>query len=270
MNSLFSVVINLERSKDRRVFMEQQLLDLQIPFHIFNATDGSKYDFSNEFDYDKSFRINNNILTNRELGCSHSHRSALEHFLKSDKKYALIMEDDIEIDQCFTQALSEELRKRMTNKTHWDYLQFDYPAVGIAGVLFWWFLFGNLVKKNRNNILFLIKSPLYISKGLVANCLSLYSGTRDVLFKKIKYGRSLLVHRDKYQTGCYLITREGAQKLIKMNTPLIYAADHLQNAARRNSDLQHEFYSPRLIRQKREHFRSEIEDEYFGKKVIAY
>lgn len=261
-DNIYTVVINLAKEKERKSFMENQLNSYGITHVFLDAINGYSYDFSYICDDSISKIKNNTILTAPEKGCALSHRLALEMFLKSEKKYGLILEDDIDISPLFKQAVIREIS---SNKNKWSYLQFNYSPVGIQGIALWWFLF--LHDNKKRNILQL---SFTIIKGIVMNIISIFWGARDAFYRLINSGRTCGIIRDQYLAGCYIVTRESAKKLIELNTPIIYTADRLQNIARRNKSIIHHVYVPRIVRQKREMFTSSINDNHFGKDVISY
>jgi GR25 family glycosyltransferase involved in LPS biosynthesis len=183
-------------------------------------------------------------------------------FLASGKTYGLILEDDIDIDLSFKQAIASEISS-YANK--WTYLQFNYGPVGLQGVALWWFLFLHDNKK-RNIFQFLFT----ITKGIIVNIISILWGIRDTFYRLIGIGKTHRIIRDQYLAGCYIVTCKTAQNLIEINTPIIYTADRLQNIARRNKKIIQRVYVPRIVRQKREMFTSSINNNHFGEKVISY
>ncbi len=260
MNSVgmvYTTVINLKRSPERRAYMEHQLDACRIPFVLLEATDGSVHTFDSH---------DSTSLSGGELGCALSHRRALQAFLESSAPYALIMEDDIDISDRFSAVLSTILRMLDAKTPH--YIQFDYAPVGWRGVQFWWFLFLTMVRTKKTEWRFWIQMPWYLIKGVAANIFSLYEGVRNWFFKK---SASIApARKDRYLAGCYLVTRETARVLITLNTPIQHAADAVHNVARRKHLIEHYIAIPRVVRQKRESFHSTLEDIHFGKKIISY
>lgn len=262
-NDIYTVVINLEKEKGRRVFMEQQLTALGIPHVFFNAIDGTSYDFTGVYDDTRAKEYHGNSLGQAEKGCALSHRNALEEFLQSGKRYGLIMEDDIAIDVSFTKRIIVLFDG--STKNCWTYLQFNYSPVGWQGVALWWFLV--LHDRRKRNLAQWLLLPI---KALAANLLIAMRGTRDIWHRIRRTTGIYKAVRDQYLAGCYLVTREAAEALIELNTPLTYTADRIQNIARREQRIQHYLYVPRLVRQKRELFDSSINNQHFGKGVISY
>lgn len=259
-NDIYAAFINLPKDLERREFMESQLKKYSIPYHALSATDGRTFDFTGIYDEERALKKHGAPLSAPEKGCAHSHREALRAFLASDKQYGLIMEDDVVLEESFIAALQHVL----LHKESWDYVQFNYGPVGWQGVQLWWFLL--LRDKSMHSPL---RFMFACMKALIANTLSFLWGARDAYYKARKSGRLARLIRDQYLAGCYLLTRDAARVLIELNTPLTYTADRIQNIARRESLTRVRAYVPRIVRQKRESFASSINNEHFGKDIIA-
>ena len=256
---VYTTVINLKRSPDRRKHMEDSLSELNIPFHILEATDGNSY---------QSDARDSTRLSSGEIGCADSHRRALTNFLESSHAFGLVMEDDIDIDSRFSTNLLAALDQLNANDK--VVVQFDYAPVGIKGVLLWWFLFRNLISTNSNSWYFWLRLPVYLVKGIAANFISIWEGFRNEYYVAINRSALVLVHRDRYLAGCYLVSKAAAIELINLNKPIMYPADAVHNVARRQGKIKHYLSVPRVIRQKREIFSSTLNNEHFGKKATSY
>jgi GR25 family glycosyltransferase involved in LPS biosynthesis len=257
-SNIFTVFINLPNEKIRRSFMEAELSKMSIPYTVLDATDGRTCDFTDIYDESIAITSHGAPLTPPEKGCALSHRRALDSFLASGKPYGLIMEDDVVLDDAFPHAVMQTLERK-----DWAYVQFNYGPVGWQGVFLWWFLLRNRKKGSTTH------SILFALKGITVNLISLAWGVRDRWYRITNRGALCSIVRDQYLAGCYLLTREAAEALIELNTPLIYTADRVQNIARRKGLLIHKLYVPRIVRQKRESFASSINNMHFGKDIIS-
>jgi len=98
--------INLERSPDRRKYMETLLNRYSLSNTRVEACDGSKYE---------TFATISNVspgnINKSELGCFCSHLKALEWFLQSDLENCLIAEDDLSFE--FTSYWPKTFREYM-------------------------------------------------------------------------------------------------------------------------------------------------------------
>jgi GR25 family glycosyltransferase involved in LPS biosynthesis len=253
------------------MFMEQQLNKLSMEFEIINAVEGKTFDFGDLYD-EKSWQEHNGKPgTPGEKGCELSHRMALQRMLDEGLDYALILEDDIELDPHFKEILESELRQRESGKNHWDYLSFNYPSVGWKSIHLWLFMFFNMAKTKKTDFGFIAKLPVYFLKFIAISVLYLLEGARENIYAHIfPLGKAAKFHRSLYLAGCYIVTREGVNKLISLNTPLSYTADALPNEAKKQKGLNFMAHVPLVARQKREEFESLLYNEHFGKKVISY
>ena len=85
--------LNLDDQTERREYMEKQFKYWSIENYTrVSAYDGREDDLS---DIIKGRYPSD--MTSGEIGCTTSHLKALKEFLKTDEKYALIMEDDVDI-----------------------------------------------------------------------------------------------------------------------------------------------------------------------------
>jgi len=95
--------INLKRRPDKRENIENELKKYNFEYIIYDAVDGR------ELDLDKMIgeeQINaTNRLRNTEYGCYFSHINVWNDFLKTNKKYCLILEDDAVFNYDFKNKL---------------------------------------------------------------------------------------------------------------------------------------------------------------------
>jgi glycosyl transferase family 25 len=83
-------IISLERSHERRAFMQCQLDDLGLPFRFFNAIDGSNMTTAK-----KIREVVGVKLTPGEIGCALSHLAVIQEIAEGEHEYAAILEDDV-------------------------------------------------------------------------------------------------------------------------------------------------------------------------------
>ena len=101
------LVINLERSPDRRAFMEEPLERLAIAYEFFPAVDGDS-DIAGRFrQYDraKCIRRFGAPLTSREIGCYASHYLAWRECVQRNRPVTIV-EDDVQLSPAFAKVLS--------------------------------------------------------------------------------------------------------------------------------------------------------------------
>lgn len=118
---LMVLLINLPRSADRRVRMEQRLRQIGLAYEMFPAVDGRKQweQLSASVDMPAFERHVGRDVLPGEAGCYHSHLQAWARFLASDRQFLLVLEDDMVFHDDFVDALRFALRGR----AHWDMLK---------------------------------------------------------------------------------------------------------------------------------------------------
>lgn len=98
MHRVLTVVINLDRSKDRLEAVTSNCVEQGIEFTRLPAVDGSQIvDFSKAgYKRDAALTYVGRELSSGEVGCYLSHLNALKVFLQGDADYMLVLEDDVE------------------------------------------------------------------------------------------------------------------------------------------------------------------------------
>lgn len=86
--------INMNRSKKRRDFMEQQLSQLSLDYERIPAVDGKALHSLTHGTVNNILFHNNYSLSPAELGCTLSHILAAKQLLERNLEVALVMEDD--------------------------------------------------------------------------------------------------------------------------------------------------------------------------------
>jgi len=117
------VLLNLERSADRRQAMQNQLSDLQIAFEWIRAIDG-KARWAEIADKVSTEAFDRNIgrgVLPGEVGCYLSHLQAWNFLLESDDDVLLVLEDDIVFGDEFVTAVELAIEHRRD----WDFLKLN-------------------------------------------------------------------------------------------------------------------------------------------------
>lgn len=115
-------IINLEKKKDRKRYMQQQLTKFNIKnFKFFKAIDGNKVDFTKLI-----YHKDQIPLSNGELGCTISHLKALEHWLKnSNSEYVIVCEDDLSFETVDYWPYSwSDYLEEINENVNYDIIQF--------------------------------------------------------------------------------------------------------------------------------------------------
>lgn len=97
MSSFPSIfIISLPECVDRQKYVGAQLKRLGLSYEILDAVDGRGFDVGAHPAYDKKRRLfYGRDLTGGELGCTLSHRKAMEEIIARDLPYGIILEDDV-------------------------------------------------------------------------------------------------------------------------------------------------------------------------------
>jgi glycosyl transferase, family 25 len=118
---LMVLLINLERSTQRRVQMEVRLRDVGLYYQILPAVDGAQEQAQLRHTVDASafrWHTGRDALPG-EVGCYHSHLQAWQKLIESSHNTLLVLEDDMVFNADFAVALSTALR----GAEHWDMLK---------------------------------------------------------------------------------------------------------------------------------------------------
>lgn len=117
------ILINLERSIQRREQMEQRLLELGLAYTRLSAVDGKAQWEMLQSTVDK-FTFERNVgrdLMPGEIGCYHSHLQSWNALVQSDCHTLLVLEDDVVFGDDFIEAIGEALQYRQS----WDMLNLN-------------------------------------------------------------------------------------------------------------------------------------------------
>lgn len=115
-------VLNLERSNERREFMETQLNKLNLEYEIIQAVDGLKLTDYELGLYSKkeALRCSERELSLGEIGCILSHVRMWQRLITENYDDVMILEDDVLINEMLLHAL----RNRDKFPDDWEYINF--------------------------------------------------------------------------------------------------------------------------------------------------
>ncbi len=182
------MVINLQESEERRLFMKEQLDQLNLDYEFCNAVDGRKLtdkDFELVCDMKKAKEWPN-LFTPGMIGCALSHYSVYKQIVDRGIPYALILEDDIKLTPEIKQVLAG--LESMLNS---GVLSQDEPVL--------------LYYQNTKPVRFTSSSQLLIGKNYTAN-----------------YPINIW---EPITTAAYVITNRCASRLIQLVYPVRYPSD---------------------------------------------
>lgn len=116
------LLINLDRAEKRYEQMVAQFKEKEIEFEKISAVDGKNYQYTNKEFNKRLFMMCEGKKENpAEIGCYLSHYFAIERFLKTDKKFCIIFEDDAIINDDFKDIVKE----LADNSNSWDFVKFN-------------------------------------------------------------------------------------------------------------------------------------------------
>ncbi|MBB5751477.1 glycosyltransferase family 25 protein [Prosthecomicrobium pneumaticum] len=98
------LVVNLERSTERRTLMAEQLDRLGVVYQFFPAFDGRKGEHAREFRYDPAIAARHGLrpLTPGELGCAASHVAIWRRCSETGRP-VIVLEDDVITEDRFAE-----------------------------------------------------------------------------------------------------------------------------------------------------------------------
>ena len=187
-------VISLERMPERRKFMDAQLSALGLEAEFVEAVDGLEL---SEATLKANYKHTYGGMSPTEIGCAWSHRNVYKRLIDSQEEYALVLEDDAVLAPDIVQFL--EIIPKIAS---------DWELIS----LYWWCRW------------FSAKPHIFRSRFP----LNLYNQRKFELGgsspRKYRLGEFLLPIGGAVG---YLVSRQGAQLLMRHNTPIVSLADYL-------------------------------------------
>jgi GR25 family glycosyltransferase involved in LPS biosynthesis len=253
-------VINLDKDTDRMAFMHEQLTACGMSYRRQPAILGKAYTPTKaEYDEEAALKATGHALIPGEMGCALSHAAVYKTIVAESLPFSFIFEDDVEIPKNFKEIIEGMATQQAVTK--FDYLLFDYVPVGMPYIRQWFKgVIRNVQLRSETSYLQALIFLLYaLLKVWYIVPLSLFEGVRDT-YKKRNPG-PVRFYRPVYFAGAYLVTLEGAKKLLSLAEPVIYTADQLPNKARVLRGLRFFCYAPRSVEQLKSTFGSSILDK---------
>lgn len=113
-------VINMDSATERMAHMDSELARVQIPYIRQPGVVGMELPYPNENFSEWSYKyLHGRRWAPRELGCYLSHIQCLRNFLQTDAPYALILEDDVKLDD----NLKDILERAIEHAADWNMLR---------------------------------------------------------------------------------------------------------------------------------------------------
>jgi len=231
-----ALLINLDKRPDRREFMEKQLQRLGLEWERIPGVDGmalSEEEIGTLYDEASAMKEHGVPLTRGHIGCSLAHARAYEYVVDNNLPAALILEDDVVLPDTVPSILKE----LEDSKKGWDFMHISYPPMNWAWLKSW---FHASWKRTKQNPLFCFYVLIKVPYMLV---LFVFEILREYYHKHFGSGFVRFL-RPVYHLGAYVITNEGARKLVSVAYPVRYCADQLVNKCRVEAGMRFYGYCP--------------------------
>ncbi len=241
MQSFHLFVINLPVDIKRKKAIEKRLKELEAGYEIVSGVYGDDERVLARYDEKRAIKEHGKPLIFGEKGCALAHALVYERIVKESIPYSLILEDDILLPDNFLEIVEKEIRNEHRD---WDWLSFDYRYVGGEFLSTWLTATMTTIKKNPLFLLYaLLKAPYMVA-------ISYFEGLRNKrAVEKNAHAGAKRFYRPLYNAGAYVITLDGAKKLIPFTNPLRLTADQAPNVARWKSDFNLYGYVPLIVKQ---------------------
>lgn len=225
-------VINLKRSPERRVFMENQLQALGLSFEIVEGVDWKLFTPEQQDAYEKGKADGTHKLSPGLFGSSSAHLKVYEHIQKEQIDRALVLEDDVYLGKNFAQVLQEP----WVHEDWWEFVHLGYTTGSFA-------LFKSWLRGSWYNIK---KNPFFFLYALAKFPYIAFLYTFENIRARLRKSHPAPVHffRPVYLGSAYLVTLSGVQKMLSIAYPVRYEADKIFNQARIQKGMRFFGYCP--------------------------
>ena len=132
--NFFCLLINLDGSDDRLVTADGALKAAGLEYERLSAFDGRQLDLATfvQYDSDATLRYMGRALVGGEIGCYMSHLRAVQAFLATDAKHALVLEDDAAPPLDFLAIVDKTLFYLDDIDPKWRIVNLGNPSLKIA------------------------------------------------------------------------------------------------------------------------------------------
>lgn len=113
-------VINMNKSTDRLLHMQNEIKKLKKSFIRISAIDGSELSYYKKYKHCSFF--GKHFLTPSIIGCFLSHKKTWKTMLKNKDSYALILEDDCYLLDSFNDDLYLAIKELNKKDPNWEFL----------------------------------------------------------------------------------------------------------------------------------------------------
>lgn len=219
-------VVSLKSQSDRRLFLKEQFEKYRLSFDFFDAINPSEDpSMLDYFNLAKSEDVNGRKLSNGEIGCSLSHYFIYKEVARGCEDYAMIIEDDALINE----HINDFLNNIINVKQKWDIIILGYSKI----------------------------SKKYYYK------INKFNPIGNIIYTDANVKIGKVIKESTCGTVGYLITKEGAKKMLSLNLGGNILADNWPYF-KKNGNLEIFHCRPFLVYEDFENFKSSIEDERFS------
>lgn len=133
LDQVLVLCISLPEAVERRALMKRALERLPLVSEMVDAIRGGDLDarLAIEQGYRPGLVPGAGELTRNEIACVLSHRKALKRFIESDRRWGVILEDDAELDEAFSDVLRDAIRVAAC----FDLLKLENRTRKVSGVV---------------------------------------------------------------------------------------------------------------------------------------
>ncbi len=192
MNDLLITFINLKKDVERKNKMEEKLVKNNLKYEITEAVNGAELDIEKLIDQN-IIKITEGKHKRGQYGVYLSHINIWKKLVESDKKYCLVLEDDVDF--------VDDFRKKI------NFMIYELNNLDLS------------IPKNNVDMIYLIPEISCDHFFKKEDCEKSYDGPNLTNVRKplhIGYG----------MYG-YIITKQGAEKLLKLSLPMTLPIDVL-------------------------------------------
>lgn len=224
-------VVTLRRAAERHLNIQNKLNGLNYQF--FFGADNKEFSVHNLEEKNiynsakaKAVHRYNKPMQSGVLGCSLSHRMVYNDILAHGYKQVLILEDDVESNAAGIGNFAAIIKELPEN---WELLYFDYN------------------KHTEANFFTAAKQNIYHLQKLFGGLKWSHTTINNLYAKPFSQHLKIAGYHD--YTSAYAVTYSAAAKLVQLQTPVVYVADHLLAHAATNKIVDAYIAVPKLFEQ---------------------
>jgi glycosyl transferase family 25 len=233
INTFFNhiYILTIERATERHAAITKELAGLNFScFYGFDKQQLSIKELESNNIYDATKAIQNNRYNKPmklgEIACSMGHKAIYEDIVKNNYTKALILEDDVILNTSEPFHFSTIVQQLPSD---WDIVYFDYHKNETSSFI-----------KELKKIIYHIQKSLGLLKWSHTLINNLYAKP---------FSKNLKISGYHDFASAYGITNAAAKKIITLQTPISYPADHVLPIAITNNMLKGYITIPKVFTQ---------------------